>query len=203
MSLASRVLEGLGPAFRRRAGGLVPDLVEALTSQTETADQLVAPTENGWAAAFDARVTPDPVWLGNATGTKVPAGLTIEQQQTYLTAQPGWRRGTVPGMKAAVRTVLVGLTRRVDILERVDDSPYRFGIRVWASELPGGDTAPVIAAALTQKPLGLLTDIEVELVDHDATFGHFADTHTFGDVEARFPTVGDMHIHVPEEGTTF
>lgn len=204
MSLASRVLEGLGPAFRARAGALLPGLLDALTSQTETADQLVAPAAGGWAAAFDAPTTPQPAWLGNATGTRIPAGLTLEQQQTYLTGQPGWRRGTVQGMKAAVRTVLEGLTKRVDILERVDGSPYRFGIRVWASEVPGGDIAPVIAAALTQKPLGLLTDVDVDVVDHDATFAHMTEVHgTFAELADAFPTFDLMTPHVPEEGTIF
>lgn len=208
MTFAADLLQGIGPALRARAGSLLTDLVEALTSESERARALVQPTGRyGHAAAFDAAATPDPRWLGAATGTTIPAGMTLDQQREYLATRAAFRRGTVGAMKAAVRALLDGDTRRVDIIERIDGDPYRFGIRVWASEIPGGDTGKnrddLVEAAMTEKPLGLLgiADDDVEIVDHDATFGHFAATHTFGGVKTKFSTMSGIYTHVPEEGT--
>lgn len=209
MTLAARTLDALGPAFRARAGAQLPDLVDALTSELEGADQLVQPTgPHGSAAAFDASATPQPRWLAAATGTQIPGGLTLEQQCTYLNTQPAWRRGTVPAMQAAVRTVLTGSIRPVEILERIDGDPYRWGVRVHDVNLPGGDTpenrARVVAAALTEKPLGLLEDdIEVDVVaGFGTTYHHFAVVHgTYTEMTSDFETYDDIALHVPEEGT--
>jgi len=200
VTVAERVLAGLGPTFRRRAGEQLQPLVEALTSVLERADALVQPTARGWTAGFDINETPDPAWLGRATGTPVPDGLTTEQQRELVRSRAQWRRGTPRAIKGAVQTVLTGATKRVDVLERTD-GPWTFKIRVWASEAPE-DLADVVAAAATQKPVGLLIDPDVEVVDHGATFAHLTAEHgTFAELAERFPTLGSMTPHVPEEGT--
>lgn len=208
MTLAQSVLEGLGPAFRRRAGELLPDLVDALTDEAEQAHTLVQPTGRyGHATAFDATTTPDPQWLGAATGTTIPPVLTLDEQRTYLATRAASRRGTVPAMQAAVRTVLVGTRPRVDILERVAGDPYSFGIRVYEGNLPDGDTPEIrdliAAAALTEKPLGLLTDIDIEIGPGFGTsYFHFGLVHgTYEEIAEDFPTYDDMIEHEPEEGT--
>lgn len=206
MTLTQRVLDGLGPTFAQRAGDLLPNLVDALVAEAQPADNLVQPSTadgaRGWAAAFDARTTPDPVWLANATGTRFPDGLTPDAQRAYLAGQAQARTGTVPGMASAVRAVLVGTSRRVEIIERVDGDPYRFGIRVYAAEVPTGGPDVLVAAALTQKPTGLLTDVTVEVIDHGATYEHLTETHgTYAALAARFPTTGVSEDHVPEQGT--
>lgn len=202
MTVAERVLDGLGPTFRRRAGAMLQPLVEGLTTVLERGAALVTPTDRGWAAMFDVDETPDPASLGRALGTHVPPGLTTEQQRDLLRSRAQWRRGTPRAVKGAVQTVLTGLTKRVDVLER-SDGPYGFRIRVWASEAPE-DLADVIAAAATQKPLGLHIDPEVEVVPYDATFAHLTEVHgTFAQLAEAFPLLGDPTTHVPEEGTIF
>ncbi|SDC46574.1 hypothetical protein [Nocardioides lianchengensis] len=202
MSVAERVLGGLGAAFRRRAGEQLTPLVEGLTDPLDRPAALVQPTARGWAAAFDLEQTPDPAWLGRATGTPIPDGLTTEKQRDLVRTRSQWRRGTPRAIKGAVQTVLTGATKRVDVLERTDD-PWTFKIRVWASEAPE-DLPDVIAVAATQKPVGLRIDPEVEVVDHDATFAHLTEVHgTFAELAEAFPTLGSMTPHVPEEGTIF
>lgn len=160
MAVADRVLEGLGPAYRAAAGELLPDLVGGLTSELEVVDALVQPAPGGWAAIFDLDTTPQPRWLGSATGTTVPGGLTLEQQRSYVRDRPAWRRGSLDAMAAAVLALLTD-PARVGFVERHEANAWHLQIRVYGAV--GVTEAEILAAAKTQKPVGLVID-GVELV---------------------------------------
>lgn len=157
MTVADRVLDGLGPAYRAAAGALLDDLVAGLTSQLERVDELVQPTASGWAAVFDLDATPQPRWLGAATGTKVPGGLTTDQQRAFVRDRSAWRRGTVDAMAAAVRTLLTG-GKHVWIDERFEADAWHVAIRVYAPDATGLTEDQILAAAATQKAYGLVLD---------------------------------------------
>lgn len=194
---ADRVLEALGQGFRDRAGTLVEPLVGALTEPLSEVDQLVQPTARGWGAALDLDATPAPAWYGNATGTQVPGGLTIEEQREYVRSRPRFRRGSPTAVKGAVAALLTG-TRRVDLFER-DGSPWHLRVRTYSAESAGVTDADIRTAAGTQKPVGITLDAEVALgasYDH-----HTAELASYDEFEATYSTYDEASIHVPEEGT--
>lgn len=196
MSFSDRVLGGVGETFVRRAGPLLAPLVRGLSTVADETDALIAPTDRGWAAVFDLDQTPMPAWLGAATGTTVPGGLTLAEQRAYVRERSQWRRGTPGAIREAVRAVLTG-SRRVVLYER-DGSPWRLRIRVWSAELPPGGAGEVEAAARTQTPVGLIVEVEVRT---GASFAHMTAVHgpTFADEQTEFPTFADARDHVPEE----
>jgi hypothetical protein len=200
MSFATRVLDGLGPAFRAAAGDLLPGLVDALSAGIDRADQLIQPADPDapswilwWPAAFDLDHTPDPAWLGNTTGTEIPGGLTATQTRDLIRDHGSWRRGTPAALLAAVQATLIG-TRQVEITER-NGSPWQLRVLVYAAETPDPDAT--LAAILSQKPVGIVLDF---VVAAGATFQHFIDVHgpTFDDDQAAFPLFVDASTHIPE-----
>lgn len=194
MTFTDRVLEALGPAFRERAGELLPDLVAALCGELDAVDDLMSPGNRTWAKVFDLDVTPYPALIGQAAGTPVPAGLSLEQQRAYVRARTSWRRGTPAAMAAAVQALLTG-TQRVDIIER-DGTPWRLSIRVWQPETTA-TAAEIRAAATTQKPVGIVID-QIH-IDPGASYRHMRDEHgpTYADL-TDFLTIRPIARHVPE-----
>lgn len=195
-AVAARILAALGEALRRRAGAGIDDLVDGYAAPLADADQRLAPTGRGWPAAYDLEQTPDPAWIGTATGTVVPRDLTVEQQREFVRDRAAWRRGTPPAIKGAVAQLLEG-TRRVDLFER-DGSPWRLRIRTYSAETPV-DEAALLAAAATQKPVGIRLRVEVALgASYDHVEAEFAD---YDDFTETYPTYDEASVHVPEEGT--
>lgn len=196
--VAGRVLDGLGETFVERAGALLPLLVHELTVPMVDADEAFVATDRGWSALFDLDVTPQPAWLGRATGTATPDYLTADEQRTYLRDRPGWRRGTPAAILAAIRSVYpVG---RVDIKER-DGSPWQISVRVYESEA-SVDQQRLLALALEeQRPTGIILTL---VAAKGATIAHVTAEHgpTIDDLAAEFPTIDDLTAHIPEEGTT-
>jgi hypothetical protein len=195
VSFAGRALAGMGEAFARRAGVLLDPLVRGLTSQAERVDELVVGngSRDPWRDTFDLETTTIPAWLGQATGTPVPGGLTLEQQRAYVRERRAQKRGTPGAMRSAVRATLRG-SQRVELSER-DPDPDRVRVRVYSSEVT--DLAATTAAAFGQKPVGLLLAVDVLA---GATVAHMRDFHgpTVADYAAAFATVGDARDHVPE-----
>lgn len=179
MGVPERVLDGLGPALVERAGDLLPPFVEGLTSELDAADRLAAPTARGWPGLFDLDTTTHPGWLGQATGTRVPPGLTVEEQRAYVRDRPAWLRGSVDALAAAVRALLAG-DQLVAFTER-DGSPWRLTVHVYEPEAGGVTEAEILAAANTQKPVGLV------IVDVD-----MHPTLTYADLTALFASYGDL-----------
>lgn len=195
-AFADRVLDGLGPAFGGRAGDLLEQLVDGLTSEVGATDALLSPAgAEEWPVVFDLDTTPHPGWLGQTAGTRVPGGLTRQQEREYVRDRRAWRRGTPAAIKAAVAATLRG-SRRVDLVER-NGSPWRLTVQVYASEVPNGDTAPILVAAISQKPVGIVVDVEVI---SGASYAHMETTHgpTYADFATAFPTYSQARDHVPE-----
>lgn len=195
-AFADRVLEGLGPTFADRAGPLLPLLVDGLTSELAASDDLLSPAgSRPWPVLFDLDTTPYPAWLGQVSGTRAPAGLSRQDQREYIRDRRAWRRGTPGAIKAAVAATLVG-SRRVELVER-DGSPWHLTVQVYASEVPAGDTAPVLTAAQSQKPTGITVSVEVLT---GATYEHMATVHgpTYADFAAAFGTYQQARDHIPE-----
>lgn len=195
--VAGRVLAGLGAAFADRAGLLLPPLVHELTMPMVDTDEALASTDRGWAAIFDLDLTPQPAWLGNATGTRVPAYATTEAQRDYVRERPGWRRATPTSLLAAIRSVYPD--GRVDITER-DGSPWRISVRVYEAEADAEQQRLLSIVLEEQRPAGIILDL---LAAEGATIAHAAAEHgpTVADLAADFPTVADLVEHIPEEGT--
>lgn len=195
--VAGRVLDGLGPTFSDRAGQLLPLVVHELTAPAVDADEALAPTDRGWAAIFDLDLTPQPAWLGAATGTTVPAYLTSEEQRTYLRDRPGWRRATPAALLAAIRSVYP--TGRVDVIER-DGSPWRISVRVYEAEANPDQQRALAIALEEQRPVGIILTL---VAAEGATVAHVAAEHgpTVADLATQFATVGDLTAHIPEGGT--
>lgn len=196
-AVADRVLEALGATFRRRAGDLLPPLVESLATPLDAVDQVVAPTARGWARIFDLDTTTQPSTLGAATGTVLPSGLTLEQQRAYLREQPSRRRGSSTSIIAAARAAAPG--RMVDLFERLG-SPWNLQVRLTGGANDPATIAAVRAAVELQKPVGITLDV---IVVAGATVAHVAAHHgpTVAQLAAEFPTVADLATHIPEGGT--
>lgn len=194
MTVASRVLAGMGAAFRRRAGDLLDPIVGALTSQHDEVDRLLGTGDRPWQPAFDLDTTPIPAWLGSITGTPVPGGLSLDAQRAYVRDRPAARRGTPRAMRAAVRATLRG-SQRVNLVERDGGDAYALRVQVYAAEVL--DAAATEQAARSQKPVGLVLTVETLT---GATYAHMRDLHgpSYADFTARYPTYADARDHVPE-----
>lgn len=186
----TRVLDDLGPAFRDRAGNLLPDLVTALTGPLDDLDTLTRPPAGNrpWATIFDLEHTPMPSWNAGVIGTAIPAGLDLEEQRAYVRDQAAWRRGRLDAIAAAVRTLLTG-GQHVEINERYNGDDALLTIRVLAHETTA--TAEQIkAAATTQKSVGLVI-VDV-IIDSVLTFEEFeGNFSTFDDAEDSYDTFGE------------
>jgi hypothetical protein len=193
VSFASRALEGMGAAFRRRAGSLLEPVITALSSGVDAADKVTGTDATPFPNVFHLDRTAYPAWLGQATGTPVPGGLTLEAQRAYVRERPNARRGTPKAIREAVKATLRG-SRRVELSERNPD-PDRVRVRVYSSEVV--DLTVTTAAAMSQKPVGLLLAVDVL---SGATYAHMTASHgpSYADFSARFPTYADARDHVPE-----
>lgn len=196
-AVAARIVAALGDALARRGGPAFEDLVDGYAAPIAPLDDRLQPVDRGWPAAFDLDTTPDPAFIGTATGTDVPGGLTLEQQREYVRDRASWRRGTPQAIKGAVAQLLTG-TRRVDLYER-DGSPWHLRVRTYSAESAGVTDADIRAAAGTQKPVGITLDAEVAL---GATYDHHtAELASYDEFKATYSTYDEASIHVPEEGT--
>lgn len=196
-NVAARLVEALGDALRRRGGDQLEDLVDGYAVPLADSDDRLQPTDRGWPAAFDVAQTPDPAWIGGALGTTVPGGLTLDQQRDFVRDRAAFRRGTPGAIKGAVGQLLTG-TRRVDLFER-DGSPWHLRVRTYSAESAGIDVDDLVAAAGTQKPVGITLEAEVAL---GASYEHHtAEWATYEEFAAAYSSYDEASIHVPEEGT--
>ncbi|WP_243061129.1 hypothetical protein [Nocardioides sp. SR21] len=211
---AARVLDGLGPAFRARAGDVVEVLAEALTAPLDEVDTLARPAaaDRPWATVFDLEHTSQPAWIGGIVGTRLPGGLSVEEQRAYVRDRAAWRRGRLDALAAAIQAVLGG-DHRVGFLERLGADAWTIAILVHADDAVGATEAQIRAAAATQKPVGLLiADVElVADVDEETvtwwrppgTYLRYARTSelapTYADRTAMFATYRDSRDYNPSE----
>lgn len=179
-ALADRVISALGPGIVRRAGPLLPALIDALTGPLAEIDaELTVPGgAHGGAPLFDAALTPHPRWLAQAAGLRLPASLSTAAARAYLIGRGISRRGTPGALIAAARSALAGGAGIVRLAERVGGNAYAATITTYASQTP--NPAAVLAAAAQEKPVGLVLSLTV------------LPGQTWGDVAASGLTLGDL-----------
>lgn len=197
-AVGDRVLDALGVTFRKRAGALLPPVVEALADPLADVDDVVAPTAGGWARIVDLDTTTQPATLGAATGTQIPSGLDLEAQRTYLREQPNRRRGSAASIIAAARAAAPG--RTVELFERLG-SPWNLEVRLTGGVGDAPTLAAVREAVERQKPVGITLSV-VHVAG--GSFDHMRLHHgpTFTAQAAAFDTFDDERTHIPEGGTT-
>lgn len=191
-----RVLAGLGETFRDRAGAELVDLVYGLCTAATATDDLLAPAASGFPLVLDLDESPLPAWLGQATGTPVPAGLSLVEARALIRDRPRWRRGTPAAMLAAIQAAIPG--RLVAIDERFGGDAYALRVRVF--DATGDELDKAETAALAHKPVGIvMTVINVA----GATYQHMLEEHTpYSDFSVDFPSYAAATGHDPEGGTT-
>ncbi len=193
MALRDRVLDGLGPALRDAAGGLLPALVDALVADMAATDALLTVPDRALAAAplADLATSPHPHWLGQLAGLHVPAGLDLAAARAYVTGRGVSRRGTPVAIATAAAGRLTG-TRRVELRER-DGSPWRLTVITYAVETP--DPGAVRRAVLEEKPVGIVLAYQTRLgqsLGQLAASGHTLGSlrsHTYDQIRRTVPSV--------------
>lgn len=158
MTALDSLLADFAPYLADDDGSLATYL-EALSRGYEQVDSVVRDTDAGpgWSAMLDANRAPTWAlrWLGQLVGVQVPPGQPEALSRNAIRTPAGWRRGTPQAIIDAVRPTLTG-TQTVILLER-DTDPYHLTVATFTDETP--NTAATDAAALAQKPAGLLMDV--------------------------------------------
>lgn len=135
-------------------------LCAALTSGvSERIHEIVADREEypGWTVLFD----PDacPAWalpyLAQFVGVTLLPSDSEARQREKIKLPEQFKRGTPAAMLAAVRATLTG-GQTILMDERFTGSAWQLRIRTLVSETP--DEAVTEAAAVSQKPIGILLD---------------------------------------------
>lgn len=139
--------------------GSLQTFLQALSGGFEQIDSVIRDTDDGpgWSALLDANRCPVWAlrWLGQLVGVAIVPGTPEEAARNAIRTPAGWRRGTPQAIIDAVRPTLTG-TQTVILLER-DTDAYHLTVATFTDETP--DTAATEAAALSQKPAGLLMDV--------------------------------------------
>jgi hypothetical protein len=146
----------------------------------------------GWGILFDVDSCPAELlpFLGQFVGVALPPAWDADGQRDAIRNHVGWRRGTPAAMTRAVQEVLTG-TKTVVLHERYGGDAYRLAVETLTAETPDPDA--VIAAALTQKPIGIQI---VPLGIADWTWDAFHDAHgTWGEAEASWSNWHHVLIH--------
>lgn len=126
--------------------------------------EIVRDTDDGlgWTSVLDPDRAPAWAlpWLAQFAGVRarVDAAPDEATKRALITAPPAFLRGTRAGMTAAVAATLTG-SKTVTVLERVGGDPYALTVIVRTSETP--NTAATLAAAMSQKPIGLILTLVV------------------------------------------
>jgi len=193
-SFAERLYLALAPVARwddENAWSLLI-LVNAIGAMFQTVDDVVRDTPDGpgFSILLDLNRCPSEAldWLGQFVGVRLPAGATDAEKRAAIAAESGFRRGTRAALEAAVKATLTG-AQTVIVRERSGDSTaepidyaYRLKIRTYPAETP--DAAATLAAALSQKPGGIVLDYATVA---PATYGSVAvDYATYAVVAATF-----------------
>lgn len=143
----------------------------------------------GWGWLFDPDAAPDEAleWLRQFNGVAFAAFTDAATRRARLKSTDGFRRGTPAALLAAVRPLLTG-TQTVYLTERWG-GPYGVRLATLASETPF--PAAVSAAAMDQKPLGLVLTFQTLSGAQD--FNALRDTHQdFADVAATYVDLNEI-----------
>lgn len=175
---AARVAAALGPGITDLAGPLLQTLITALVARMEATDAQLQPDRSRPSPPlWDLTTTETPHWLGQTAGLAVPSTLTADQARAYVAGRGVSQRGRPAALRAAVAATLTG-TAVVRITERVGGDAYAVRVTTFSAQTP--DAARTLAAALTEKPQGLLLTHVV------------APGQTWGDVKASGRTFAQL-----------
>jgi hypothetical protein len=199
--LAEQVYHGLAPLANgdeQRQWALLL-LIGLLAQPFVEVDTLVGDSDigEGWSVLFDTDRCPAR-WLpfqAALIGVWLPEGLDEAQQRIRIREVGGLQRGTPAAIKGIARQHLTGHQSTV-FLER-DGGAWRDTLITYSGETP--DPAAVNAALQDPnvKPAGRKI---THRVDPGWTVGEMEaaySTRTVGDIEAAFPTVGDLESNIP------
>jgi hypothetical protein len=171
--------------------GSLATYLEALSRGFEQIDSVVRDTDAGpgWSAMLDADRAPTWAlrWLGQLVGVQIAPGQDESVARQAIRTPAGWRRGTPQAIIDAVKQTLTG-TQTVILLER-DTGAYHLTVATFTDETP--DTAATEAAALSQKPAGLLMDVVT--ISHWAYITMNAGYATYTALNAAFATYNALN----------
>lgn len=112
----------------------------------------------GWAAAMDPdqATTSGLAWLGQFAGVRLRSeDDTQAKDVAWVKATAGFSRGSPAAMIAAIQPLLTG-TKHVVLNERLGGNAYALEVQLILAEIPAGQKTKVAAAALGQKPAGII-----------------------------------------------
>lgn len=115
----------------------------------------------GWQAILDPSASPAYAlpWLAQFVGARLTPDMDEAGQREAISHPEGFARGTRAAMIQAVQRQLSD-TKSVDIQERFGGDAYALWVRTLASETPY--VAKAREAILSQKPIGLVLDFDVQ-----------------------------------------
>ena len=154
----------------------------------------------GWGIVLDPEQAPVEVldWLAQFVGVVVTPSMDADAKREAILLPRGFQRGTLAAMTQAVAATLDGsktvlITERNDRSDLGTDMPYRLTVRTIDTETP--DEALTHAAAVSQKPIGILLNYErIAVWD----WGDLqAAEATWADVQADFATWLEARTQLP------
>lgn len=120
------------------------------------------PTYIGWGGILNPDTAPTYAlgWLAQLVGVRLNPSLSTAQNIALIKTPIGFQRGSPAAIKAAVLPYLTG-TKTVSLVERYTADAYKVLVSTLTGEVP--DTAAMQAAALAQKPAGILMTFTAQL----------------------------------------
>lgn len=195
MSLATQILESMGPFAEDDETGELRDFITNLTAGAERTYSIVGEEsqEFGWSIALDPDLCPTAVlpWLAQWEGVTLTPDMTEPERRQAIKDREGAARGRPATIRARIERTLTG-SKRVVIRER-NPGPYSLYIRTIATETPSEDLTR--AAILSQKPAGIVLDYEaatgITYIDLESTYATYADLEaegmTYRELESMLP----------------
>jgi hypothetical protein len=143
----------------------------------------------GWTVALDPARAPAEAlpWLGQFVGVEITPVMTEADTRAAIANPAGLRRGTPAAMAEAVMRTLTG-SKTVSIDERVGGDAYQLAVTTLPAETP--DATITARAILSQKPIGLVIDVDVLAGQTWADL--VAGSTDWSDVEATYPDWVDV-----------
>jgi len=131
---------------------------ETLGMTIEEINTWVRDTEDddpGWSLLLDIERCPTKAlpWLAQFVGTRIPSGLTEQEQRDYIAGTANWKRGTAASMISAAQHTLTG-DKTIVFRERFNGNAYQISVVTYTAETPS--PAATEAALVSQKPAGLI-----------------------------------------------
>jgi hypothetical protein len=192
---AEDLYAGLGPwskADTDNAFWYLLDLCEAVAGRLTPIEAVIRDDPNtddpGWSIVMDVDRAPPEwlAWLAQFAGVRLLPGLSDADQRTRIKNTDGFKRGTPTAIVTAVQAYLTG-GKTVYLTERAG-SAYRLTVATKAAETP--NTAAVAAAALQQKPAGIVMTVTTVAGGDYATV---RDTHSdYTDVKNTYATYSEV-----------